>query len=146
MTRRRLHTAPVLLATCAFLALGAATGCGDSLSGLDTIQRDSRQVFSMELRPDFGRRGKTLKVEVSQIDPELEQIIEGTVAYPVEITFGRDVFIRSFGTNENDNLQIEVFISPLAEKGERTPTLVFAASDRQLEARGSFWVLPAQPE
>jgi hypothetical protein len=39
-----------------------------------------------------------------------------------------------------------VRISPLAREGERIPTLVFSLGDRLVEARGSFWVLPAQPE
>jgi hypothetical protein len=145
MTRRVPNTiCLILIACCTILWLSA--GCGDSLSSLDSVQRSSRRSFNMELNPDFGRRGKTVKVEVTSMDPELEQILAGGVAYPTEISFGRGVFIRSFGTNESDRLEIEVFISPLAEKGERTPTLVFAASNEQLEARGSFWVLPAQPE
>jgi hypothetical protein len=43
-------------------------------------------------------------------------------------------------------LRIKVRISPLAKEGERIPTLVFSLGDRQVEARGSFWVLPAEPE
>jgi len=145
MTRRPSVTAiRILIACCA--TMGLAAGCGDSLSSLDSVRRSSRRVFAMDLKPDFGRRGKTVTVEVTSMDPELEQILTGGIAYPTEITFGRDVFIRSFGTNESDHLEIEVFVSPLAEKGERTPTLVFSAAKEQLEARGSFWVLPAQPE
>jgi len=131
------------LAACLILTL--LIGCGDGLSSLDAVQRSTRQVYEMTLAPDFGRRGATVLITVG-FDPELEQLLtENDVAYPTEIFFGEQINIEYFGT-EDMVLKIKVRISPLAKEGERIPTLVFSLGDRLVEARGSFWVLPAQPE
>jgi hypothetical protein len=119
-------------------------GCGDGLSSLDAVQRSARQVFEMTLSPDNGRRGATELITVG-FDPELQQLLdESGVAYPTKIVFGEQINIEYFGTEEMV-LKIKVRISPLAKEGERIPTLVFSLGDRLVEARGSFWVLPALP-
>ena len=120
-----------------------AAGCGNSLSSLDSVQRSAREVYPMTLGPDFGRRGDTLTVKVIEMDPVLQQVLNQSVSYPTEISFGEDTYIKSFGTDEQDRLQIEVFISPHAKEGERLPTLIFSVSGELVEARGRFWVLPA---
>lgn len=131
-------------AACGLL-LTLLIGCGDGLSSLDAVQRSTRQVFKMTLSPDFGRRGATELITVG-FDPKLQQLLaDSGVAYPTEIFFGEQINIEYFGTEEMA-LKIKVRISPLAKEGERIPTLVFSLGDRLVEARGSFWVLPAQPE
>jgi hypothetical protein len=131
-------------AACGLL-LFILIGCGEGLSSLDAVQRSTRQVYKMILWPDLGRRGDTVLVTV-EFDPELQLLLENSgVAYPTEIFFGEQINIENFGTVDMV-LQIKVRISPLAREGERIPTLVFSLGDRLVEARGSFWVLPAQPE
>lgn len=130
-------------AACGLLLI-MLIGCGDGLSSLDAVQRSTRQVFKMTLDPDNGRRGATEEVTV-EFDPELKLLLDNSrVAYPTEIFFGEQVHIESFVTVEKV-IHIKVRISPLAKEGERIPTLVFSLGDRQVEARGSFWVLPALP-
>lgn len=120
-------------------------GCGDGLSSLDAVQRSARQVFEMTLAPDNGRRGATELITVG-FDPKLQQLLDDSgVAYPTKIVFGEQINIEYFGTEEMV-LKIKVRISPLAKEGERIPTLVFSLGDRLVEARGSFWVLPALPQ
>jgi len=138
----------LILPGLSFLALisVALSGCGDSLSSLEAVQRGSRRVFPMLLSPDYGRRGKTLLVEVVEMDAELDELLGQSVAYPTEISFGKEIFIKSFGTNPDKLLEIEVFISPLAKTGERNPALVFSVDGELVEARGKFFVLPAKPE
>ena len=120
-------------------------GCGEGLSSLDAVRRSARQVFAMTLTPDWARRGETVEVTVA-FDPELQLLLDNNeVAYPTEIFFGEQINIENFGAVDM-NLHIKVRISPLAREGERIPTLVFSLGDRRVEARGSFWVLPAQPE
>ncbi|MBW1808581.1 MAG: hypothetical protein JRJ19_06765 [Deltaproteobacteria bacterium] len=142
--RKRFEAVGICLALV--LSSAASLDCGDSLCSLDSVQRSSRDVYAMELNPDFGRRGSTVLVVVEKFDSELDQLLVDAVAYPTEIYFGEGTFIKSFGTNEEDKLEIEVFVSPLATEGEREPTLVFSVNDRLVEARGRFWILPAQPE
>jgi hypothetical protein len=120
-------------------------GCGDGLSSLDAVQKSARQVYAMNLDPDWGRRGATEEVTV-EFDPELKLLLDNNdAAYPNTIFFGEQINIENFGTVDKV-LRIKVRISPLAKEGERIPTLVFSLGDRQVEARGSFWVLPAEPE
>jgi hypothetical protein len=127
------------------LSLIILIGCGEGLSSLDAVQRSARQVYEMTLSPDFGRRGNAVTISVD-FDPELKLLLENSgVAYPTKIFFGEQINIEYFGTVDM-NLQIKVRISPLAREGERIPTLVFSLGDRLVEARGSFWVLPAQPD
>jgi hypothetical protein len=142
----RLRTEAVGICLALVLSSAASLDCGNSLSSLDSVQRSSRDVYAMELKPDFGRRGNTVLVVVDKFDAELEQLLVDTIAYPTEISFGEGTFIKSLNTNDEDKLEIEVFVSPLAQEGERQPTLVFSVNDRLVEARGRFWVLPAQPE
>ena len=131
------------LAACG-LILTMLIGCGDGLSSLDAVQKSARQVYAMNLDPDWARRGATEEVTV-EFDTELKLLLDSSgVAYPTEIFFGEQINIEYFGTEEMV-LKIKVRISPLAKEGERIPTLVFSLGDRQVEARGSFWVLPAQP-
>ena len=131
------------LAACG-LILTMLIGCGDGLSSLDAVQKSARQVYAMNLDPDWARRGATEEVTV-EFDTELKLLLDSSgVAYPTEIFFGEQINIEYFGT-EDMVLKIKVRISPLAKEGERIPTLVFSLGDRQVEARGSFWVLPAQP-
>lgn len=131
-------------AACGLLLI-ILIGCGEGLSSLDAVQRSARQVYEMTLSPDWARRGETVLVTVD-FDPELKLLLENSgVAYPTEIFFGEQINIEYFGTVDMV-LQIRVRISPLAKEGERIPTLVFSLGDRLVEARGSFWVLPAQPE
>ena len=133
------------LAACGLL-LTMLIGCGDGLSSLDAVQRSARQAFEMTLVPDFGRRGATVEIAVS-FDPKLEQLLtDSEAAYPSEIFFGEQVNIEHFVTDADLNYEIKVRISPLAKEGERIPTLEFSLGDQIVEARGSFWVLPAQPE
>ena len=66
--------------------------------------------------------------------------------YPTEISFGEDTYILEFGTNESGNMEIEIRISPLAQTGERQPVLTFSTVEGLVEARGTFFVLPAQPD
>lgn len=121
-------------------------GCGDGLSSLDAVQKSARQVFKMTLVPDFGRRGATELITVG-FDPELEQLLTDIdMAYPTDIFFGEQVHIEHFVADADLHYEIKVRISPLAKEGERIPTLEFSLGDRIVEARGSFWVLPAQPE
>lgn len=132
-------------AACGGLLLIMLIGCGEGLSSLDAVQRSARQVFAMTLTPDWARRGETVEVTVA-FDPELQLLLDNNeVAYPTEIFFGEQINIENFGAVDM-NLHIKVRISPLAREGERIPTLVFSLGDRRVEARGSFWVLPAQPE
>ena len=120
-------------------------GCGEGLSSLDAVRRSARQVFAMTLTPDWARRGETVEVTVA-FDPELQLLLDNNeVAYPTEIFFGEQINIENFGAVDM-NLHIKVRISPLAREGERIPTLVFSLGDRLVEARGSFWVLPALTE
>jgi hypothetical protein len=131
------------LAACG-LILTMLIGCGDGLSSLDAVQKSARQVYAMNLDPDWARRGATEEVTV-EFDPELKLLLDNArVAYPTEIFFGEQINIENFGTVEKV-IHIKVRISPLAKEGERIPTLVFSLGDRLVEARGSFWVLPAQP-
>ena len=131
-------------AACGLLLI-ILIGCGEGLSSLDAVQRSARQVYKMTLLPDWDRRGNTVLVTVG-FDPKLKLLLENSgVAYPTEIFFGEQINIEYFGTVDM-TLQIKVRISPLAKEGERIPTLVFSLGDRMVEARGSFWVLPAQPE
>ena len=131
-------------AACGLLLI-MLIGCGEGLSSLETVRRSARQVFEMTLAPDWARRGETVDVTVA-FDPELQLLLDNSgVAYPTEIFFGEQINIEYFGTVEM-NLHIKVRISPLAREGERIPTLVFSLGDRLVEARGSFWVLPALTE
>lgn len=132
-------------AVCGLL-LTLLIGCGDGLSSLDAVQKSTRQVFAMNLTPDWARRGATEEVTV-EFDSKLKLLLESSdVAYPREIFFGEQINIEHFGTDAEMNFVIKVRISPLAKEGERIPTLVFSLGDRLVEARGSFWVLPAEPE
>ena len=127
------------------LILTMLIGCGDGLSSLDAVQKSARQVYAMNLDPDWGRRGATEEVTV-EFDPELKLLLDNNdAAYPNTIFFGEQINIENFGTVDKV-LRIKVRISPLAKEGERIPTLMFSLGDRQVEARGSFWVLPAEPE
>ncbi len=118
-------------------------GCGEGLSSLDAVQRSARQVYAMTLSQDYGRRGETVELTI-YFDPELKLLLDNNdAAYPSEIFFGEQIHIEYFGTDAEMNFEIKVRISPLAKEGERIPTLVFSLGDRQVEARGSFWVLPA---
>ena len=120
-------------------------GCGEGLSSLDAVRRSARQVYEMTLSPDWARRGETVLVTV-EFDPELKLLLKNSgVAYPYQIFFGEQINIEYFGTDASMNFEIRVRISPLAKEGERIPTLVFSLGDRLVEARGSFWVLPALP-
>jgi hypothetical protein len=131
-------------AACGLLLI-MLIGCGDGLSSLDAVQKSARQVYAMNLDPDWGRRGATEEVTV-EFDPELKLLLDNNdAAYPNTIFFGEQINIENFGTVDKV-LRIKVRISPLAKEGERIPTLVFSLGDRQVEARGSFWVLPAEPE
>lgn len=132
-------------AACGLLLI-LLVGCGEGLSSLDAVQRSARRVYAMTLLPDLGRRGETVLVTVD-FDPALKLLLQnGGVAYPAEIFFGDQINIEYFGTGTENNFEIKVRISPLAREGERIPTLVFSLGDRLVEARGSFWVLPALPE
>jgi len=120
-------------------------GCGDGLSSLDAVQKSARQVYAMNLDPDWARRGATEEVTV-EFDSELKLLLDNArVAYPTEIFFGEQINIENFGTVDKV-IHIKIRISPLAKEGERIPTLVFSLGGYQVEARGSFWVLPAEPE
>ncbi len=76
----RLRTEAVGICLALVLSSAASLDCGDSLSSLDSVQRSSRDVYSMELNPDFGRRGKTVLVVVEKFDAELEQLLADAVA------------------------------------------------------------------
>ena len=123
------------------------TGCGDSLSSLEMVRRSSRQVFSMDLSPDFGRRGGAeVTVEVTRNDAELDQLLAESGVYPTEISFGEGTYILQFSTNDSGNMEIKIRISPLAKTGERHPVLTFSTVEGLVEAQGTFFVLPAQPD
>ena len=132
----------------AFIAitLGAtvALGCGDSLSSLDGVQNSVRDVYDMLLVPDYGQRGETVLVTVADMDEDLELLLVDNEFYLVEISFGEGIHLKAFGTNELDQFQIEVAISPFAQTGRREPSVVFSVGHRnkQVEVRGTFWIAP----
>ncbi|HOX42778.1 MAG TPA: hypothetical protein PK668_04220 [Myxococcota bacterium] len=124
------------------LTLAGPSGCSDALSSLETVQRGNREVFPCQLRPDFGRRGQTLSVAVT-LDARLVARLSGQPAFPTEISFGSGVSLSSFDSTGPDGMQVELLISPLAEEGERSPSLIFALDKVRVEAEGKFWVLPS---
>jgi hypothetical protein len=144
---RHRETLPPGVWICAGLIVLLTTGCGDSLSSLEMVQRSSRQVFSMDLSPDFGRRDDAqVTVEVTRIDAELNQLLAESGVYPTEISFGEGTYILNFRTNDSENMEIVIGISPLAQTGERYPVLTFSTVEGLVEARGTFFVLPALPD
>jgi len=132
--------APTWACRLAVLSLLCA-GCGDSLSSLDVVRR---QIAAMQLSPDFGRRGNTLQTTAT-LDESLRQALLELGVYPTEVSFGEGTHLKSFTTEENGDLTMVIFISPLAREGEREPTLLFLGDQDSYEARGSFWVLPSLP-
>jgi hypothetical protein len=136
----RTHLAA--LAAAAGLALAGPSGCSDALSSLDSIQRGDLEVFPCQLRPDFGRRGQTLSVDVT-LDERLVARMSGQPALPTEISFGAGVALSSFQSTGDDSMRVELLVSPLAEEGARSPQLVFGQGDVRVEATGKFWVLPS---
>jgi len=80
-------------------------GCGDGLSSLDAVQKSARQVYAMNLDPDWARRGATEEVTV-EFDSELKLLLDNArVAYPTEIFFGEQINIENFGTVEGNTHQ-----------------------------------------
>jgi len=124
------------------LGAALAAGCGNSLSSLEGVESSVREVFDMHLMPDYGPRGKTVKVTVTEMDDELVLLIGESEIYPVEISFGEGTHVKTFGTNDHDQFQVEIAISALAGKGKREPFLVFWIDDlqKEVEVRGSFWI------
>ena len=121
---------------CLMFAFPVSMGCGEAFSSLPAVSSSDTCHYELELRPDFGRRGDLLVLEVDMELPDLP-------AYPTDIHFGQGVSLRSF--DSEGGMQIEVLISPLAEEGERRLSMDFVNEDGVFRACGRFWVLPALP-
>jgi hypothetical protein len=137
-------TVPASARTFIAVALGAtvALSCGDSLSSLDGVQSGVREIYDMHLVPNYGERGKTVLVTVADMEEDLELLLADDEFYPYEISFGEGTHWKTYGKNQQNQIQIEVAISPFAETGKREPSLVLWVGHEQklVEVRGSFWI------